>query len=161
MMSSRTFSPERLFKIRRLRKARRLFKKEPLFAFHNMCIEYPDYTITEFQDDLRRRTKKKKKFSKTPLSRYGRYWRMLQLKDRYQCTKDEKLIIKAMKLQANMTKPYRLRVRLKDLCWEYQFSPLIPIGEIESLVQQFNACQTEREVETIYKTFAESSSIPY
>ncbi len=55
------FTAERLESIRRMRKARRLFRKEPLFAYMLLSLEYVDYSYAQFLDDLRYRTKAKRK----------------------------------------------------------------------------------------------------
>lgn len=148
------FSSERLFKIRRMRKARRLFKQMPLFAFVIMQAEYVGYSLVQFQDDLRRRSKPKpKKKGKSPLARFGRYWRIQQLIARYSYTLDEALIIKAMKLRQRITKPYRLEVRLKGMIHEFTILPLTPIQDVESLITKFNHCKTEEEIDRVFADF--------
>ncbi|MCX2429875.1 hypothetical protein [Pedobacter sp. GR22-10] len=148
------FNEERLFKIRRMRKARRLFKQMPLFAFVMMQAEYSGYSLVQFQDDLRRRSKPKpKKKGKSPLARFGRYWRIQQLIARYSYTQDESLIIKAMKLRQRITKPYRLEVRLKGMVHEITLSPMTPIQDVESLIAKFNLCKTEKEIDRVFADF--------
>lgn len=158
-MNGQPFSPERLRNIRRLRKARRLFKQTPLFAFHLMELEYPGYTQDEFLEDLRRRTKRKSKPKKTPQRRYGRYYRVQALKERYASTGDEEAIRMAMRLQSVMTKPYRFLVRLKNQAKEFNLSPLIPISRVEQLNQSFTACKTMVEVEQLIDAFIASERI--
>lgn len=157
-MNGQPFSPERLRNIRRLRKARRLFKQTPLFAFHLMELEYPGYTQDEFLEDLRRRTKRKPKPKKTPLNRYGRYYRIQVLKERYANTGDEEAIRMAMKLQAVITKPYRFLVRFKNQAKEFSLSPLIPISRVEELNQSFTTCKTMVEVEQLIDAFQKTSN---
>lgn len=152
-MTRKPFSPERLAHIRRLRKARRLFKNEPLFAFLLMKADYPDYTHAEFLDDLRRRSKIKRKPKKSPLYRFGRYLRIDKLITRYQATGEEALILQAMKLRANITRPYRILVRLGGQYTEYFYSPLISIERIEKLNESFCACKTWDEVERVREEF--------
>jgi len=147
------FSPERLMKIRRLRKARRLYKLEPAFALINLQREYPDYTQEQFWDDLRRRSRPKKKKGKSPLTRFGRYRRMQSLLARYLTTKDESLIRQAETLRLHMTKPYRVLVRIKGLTREFQISALTPIERVEMLTQQFRECTSDQEIETLYNEF--------
>ncbi len=152
-MTRKPFSPERLAHIRRLRKARRLFKTQPLFAFLLMKADYPGYTHTEFLDDLRRRSKKKHKAKKSPLCRYGRYLRIDKLMTRYRETGEDVLILQAMRLRANITRPYRVLVRLAGQYTEYFFSPLISIERIEKLNENFCACKTWEEVERVREEF--------
>jgi hypothetical protein len=153
------FSPERLLKIRRLRKARRLFKTTPLFAYTQMKAIYPDYTYEEFLDDLRPRRIRKAKKKKSSLARFGRYLRIEQLKSQFRLTRNYECIIKAEQLRRNITKPYRVMVKLKENCMEYTFSPLIPIGRIEQLVISLNSCKSEQEVDQAVNQFSETTRV--
>lgn len=153
------FTAERLLRIRRLRKARRLYKQSPIFAYDLMRVEYPTYTHDEFWDDLRRCTKKKKRKGKTPLIRYGRYWRIQELLGRYGLTNDETLIIQANRLQERITKPYRIMVKLKGDCMEFTVSPLVPIREIELLTQRFGQCETAEQIDHIFNDFKKYAPI--
>lgn len=144
------FTPERLASIRRMRKARRLFKKQPLFAFEILCAEYNGYTYERFWDDLRYRTKPRgRKKGKSPLVRYGRYRRMEQLNERYRQTGNADYALQAQKLRRNMTKPYRVLARIAGGIFEYSFSPLIRIEEMEKLTAQLPKCATEQEAEEL------------
>ena len=147
------FSPERLTNIRRMRKARRLYKQTPLFAFAAMQEEYPLYTFSQFLDDLRRRTEKKKKRFKTPLARYGRYRRIQELMTSFLLTQNWELALRAKLLRQRITQPYRLLIRLKGESIEYSFSALIPIQYIERLTEDISKCKTEHEIEKVISDF--------
>lgn len=147
------FTLERLIKIRRMRKARRLFKQLPLFAYELLQLEYTNYSDQEFWDDLRIRTKRKSRKRKSPLVRFGRYNRIEQLKCQFYETGNYDLIIKAHQLRKNITRPYRVLVRLKGKYCEYSFCPLIPITHIEQLTASFKDCTSEQEVEEIIDQF--------
>lgn len=151
------FSVERLYSIRRLRKARRLFKRFPLFAFEMMRETYPEYEYELFWDDLRRRTPKKKRKKKSPLVRYGRYWRMDKLISQFRLTKNFELIEQANQLRRQITKPYRMVIRLKGMRKEYFFSPFISIERIEELNRKFKIDMTEQQVDAIVDEFRNSS----
>jgi len=154
------FTPERLASIRRMRKARRLYKKEPLLAYHILCGEYPSYTHDDFWEDLRYRTKRKrKKKNKTPLSRYGRYERMKQLIAMYKDTANTDYGMKAQRLRNLMTKPYRVMVRIEGEVLEYRISPLIQITEIEKLVAQLPKCKTEQEADDFVEQFGKTAFV--
>ena len=143
------FSPERLANIRRMRKARRLYKKQPVFAFAIMVAEYPEYTIEKFWDDLRYRRPPKKKKGKSSLVRYGRYRRMEQLNGQYLATGNLEYGLQAVRLRRNMTKPYRVLVRVSGQEIEYSFSPLIPIERIENLVRELSNCKDLAEADKL------------
>lgn len=95
-----------------MRRARRLFRKAPLFAFAMMREEYPQYTHENFCDDLRYRTKRRRKRGKSQLLRYGRYRRMELLKEQFRQTGNSDFALQAQKLHRNMTKPYRVLARV-------------------------------------------------
>lgn len=145
MAAKGKFSEERLFRIRRLRKARRLFKQAPLFAFLWMQLEYPGYTYPEFLDDLRRRTPPKKKKGKSPLLRYGRYYRFQDMLFDYSQTKDPEYLRKAVRLRKHMTKPYRLLHKTKEGIVEYSFSPFLKIEIIEELTATLQTVKSREE----------------
>jgi hypothetical protein len=151
------FTPQRLENIRRLRKARRLFKQTPLFAFHLMKQDYPDYTNEQFVDDLRRRSKTKQKKSKTTLCRYGRYNRFLSLTRQFQDSGDQRLAEQAMQLRRNMTKPYRVLVRCGRESREFSLSPLIPFRDVEELNRQLCTCQTMLEAVELVENFRKTN----
>ena len=149
MESSRKFSPERLYRIRKLRKARRYFKQTPLFAYARMKQEYTDYTYTAFIDDLRRRSRPKKRRGKSLMVKYGRYYRMQQLTDLYRQTGVVDYAMKAMQLKRHLTKPYRLLLSIKGNKTEYSFSPYVPIERIEQLAAAVQGCREIEQIETL------------
>ena len=155
----RPFSPERLMLIRRMRRARRLHKQVPLFAFALMQQEYPEYTFSDFYSDLRLRSKPKRRKGKSPLVRFGRYWRIQELISRFHATGDYDLLRRANKLRAQLTKPYRVLVKLKGEAIEYTFSPLIPIGRMEQLMQKFKGCETEQQVDAVIAEFNKNNHL--
>jgi len=140
-------------RIRRLRKARRLWKKVPLFAFQQMCEDYPEYTLPDFLDDLRRRSPPRKKKGKSQLQKYGRYERMCKLMREYKFTQDIDLALQAQKLRERIAQPYRVMVKVEKKKIEHWFSPLIPIDQIETLVKELGAVSTEQEAEVILAEF--------
>lgn len=146
-------TPEKLQNLRRLRKARRLYKQTPLFAYQLMQQEYPNYSYAKFMDDLRRRTKKKIRKKKSPLVIFGRYWRIDKLMVQFRSTKDFTLLEMAIKLRKNITKPYRMLVKLKGECMEFTFSPFTPIERIEQLNERFKQCTTQEEIEKVFNDF--------
>ena len=150
---SKPFSPERLAKIRRIRKARRLFKKVPLFAYTYMLQDIPDYTYKQFLDDLHIGRPGKKRKGKSFLSRYGRYWAMREFIRLYDQTKNIAYAIKAQDLRNNMTKPYRLLIRYKNMYRELYFSSLIPYSQIKELSDNINRCENLTEVEKVIADF--------
>ncbi len=146
-----TFSPKRLYTIRRMRKARRLWKKEPLLAFTTMLTLYPIYTEEEFLRDLKRRTKRKKKKPKEVLRRYGRFEPMMQLLNKYEQTGDASYALQAATLRRNMTKPYRVSVKIAGITKEYVYSPLINWKGMEIYVSNIKKCQSWGEFEALEK----------
>lgn len=82
------------------------------FAFAMMREEYPQYTHENFCDDLRYRTKRRRKRGKSQLLRYGRYRRMELLKEQFRQTGNSDFALQAQKLYTNMTKPYRVLARV-------------------------------------------------
>lgn len=154
----KAYTPERLARTHRMRKARRLFKQTPLFAFALMQQHYPQYTYDEFWDDLRRRTKKKQKRHKTPLTRYGRYARMQQLLRQYGYTKDTSLLREAVKLRERMAKPYRVMARVGGEGLEFTFSPLVQIHAIEQLTLKISQCKSKQEVTQVVEQFRETEN---
>lgn len=147
------FTAERLQNIRRMRRARRLFKKQPLFAFETMRSTYPDYTAEQFADDLRYRTKPKKRKGKSSLARFGRYRRMEKLGELYRATQNSDYALQAQNLRRRMTQPYRILVRLEDGTMEYSFSSLIPIEKIELLTAELPKCRTQQQATEKVKQF--------
>lgn len=147
------FSPERLASIRRMRKARRLFKKQPLFAYEILCSEYMDYTYEKFWDDLRYRTRPKRRKSKSPLVRFGRYRRMEKLNELFRVTANIDYGLQAQRLRRHMTKPYRVLVRIDGQILEYSFSPLIKIEEIERFTVELPKCRTAAQADEFVEQF--------
>ncbi len=148
------FSPDRLINIRRMRKARRLFKKAPLFAYSYMKEGYPDYSYLQFLDDLRVRRPGKKKNVKSPLARYGRYAAMREFLRLYEQSKEISYAIKAQELRKNMTKPYRLLIRYKNLSRELEFSLLIPYAQIKELSDNINRCRSRAAIDKLVANFS-------
>lgn len=153
------FSPERLANIRRMRKARRLFKKAPLFAYAYMSDDYPDYTYAQFLDDLRIRRPGRKRKTRSPLERYGRYGKMQELRNLYRQTGEIAFALQAQQLKDNMTRPYRLLVRKNDQIREYSLSPLIHYMQIENLSKRVTACRSIAEADKLIADFMERSYI--
>lgn len=153
------FTPERLENIRRMRKARRLFKKQPLFAYATMLENYPNYTQHEFLDDLRLRKPRKKKKFKSPLLRYGRYYRMEEMKSKYMATGNIDFALQAQRLRRHLTKPYRVKVRIAHSTIEYGFSPLIQISDIELLVAKLAGCKDEKHADELVADFRKTAHI--
>lgn len=148
------FSADRLAAIRRMRKARRLNKVQPLFAFDLLCSTYPGYTYEMFLEDLRRRSKpKKKRKGKSPLMRYGRYARMQKMKSEFLNTGEIKYALKAEQLRRKLTHPYRLQVQGAGENWEYTFSALIEIQQIESLALEVRQHKTREAVNNCIDSF--------
>lgn len=153
-----SFSPERLDKIRKLRMARRLWKNTPLLAYKTMQDKYPEYTYEQFLNDLRiRKIKKKKRFVKNPLTRYGRYQKMVQLITQYNETKDPAFYLMAQKLRSIITRPYRLEIKKEAKAWEFTFPPEIPYKRIEQLSKDCNKCKTLQEAVDLCKNFTKTS----
>ncbi|MBZ4190817.1 MULTISPECIES: hypothetical protein [Bacteroidota] len=153
------YTPERLASIRRMRKARRLYKKEPLFAYDILSKEHPSYTPDDFWEDLRYRTKPKRRKAKSPLIRYGRFRRMEQLNEMYRATENTDYALKAQQLRRNMTKPYRMLLKVEGKVWEYSFSALIRIEEIERLSKELSGCKTLNDVEAHIEQFRKTAHI--
>ena len=153
------FSPERLENVRRMRKARRLYKKQPVFAFEILKREYPEYTHEQFWDDLRYRRRPKKKKGKSPLCRYGRYRRMQELGAQFEVTGKFEFAIQAMQLRKNMTKPYRVMVRVGGEVLEFELSAMIPIVRIECLVAELSKCQDAEQARQVVEEFSKNSHI--
>lgn len=151
------FTPERLANIRRLRKARRLYKKQPLFAYHQLCGEYFNYSHEQFLNDLRYRNKPKQRKGKSTMLRYGRYRRMEKLLDLYRETDNMEYALTALQLRRNLTKPYRVLVKIAGETWEYSFSPLIAIQQIENLISALAPCRTVKEVEELVERYRNAS----
>lgn len=151
----KAFTPERLVSIRRMRKARRLYKQMPLFAFEILREEYPNYTREQFLDDLRYRTKAKRKKKKTTLTRYGRYARMVDLLHLYQQTGNNEYAIQAQRLRKRMTKPYRVRVKIGGQSWEYGVEATVPIHEVEQLTADLSTCTTIEQADEMMRRFWE------
>jgi hypothetical protein len=152
------FSPERLDNIRRMRRARRLYKQSPVFAYWLMVAQYPDYTHAQFCEDLRRRSKPKKRQGKSPLTRYGRFRLMEKLLQEYRLTGEAGALEKAMQLRRNMTKPYRMLVRLNGQAIEFTINPYIEVNHIEALRQAFQTCRTEKELDETFERFKQQTS---
>lgn len=146
---STPFTPERLYKIRRMRKARLLWKQQPVFAYSVMLAQYPDYTYDQFWDDLRRRSKPKKKKSKSSLAHYGRYPAYERLLANYRLTGNFESIKKAIALRGRITKPYRLLVQIGRTGMEYTLSPLISLSVVEQLNAQVTDCKDFQAVEKL------------
>lgn len=153
------YTPERLASIRRMRKARRLFKKEPLFAYDILSREHPSYSLDDFWEDLRYRTNPKRRKAKSPLTRFGRFRRMEQLNELYWATENADYALKAQQLRRNMTKPYRMLLKIEGKIWEYSFSALIRIEEMERLSKELSGCKTLNEVETHIEQFRKTAHI--
>lgn len=153
------FTPERLASVRRMRKARRLYKKQPLFAYEILCVEYPEYTYDSFWDDLRYRKKHKRRKGKSQLARYDRYRRMEKLNFRYGETGSVEYALQAQRLQKHMTKSYRVLAKIDNEIWEYSFSPLVRIEEIERLTVLLPKCRTVKEAEEMVEQFRKTSHI--
>jgi hypothetical protein len=153
-------SLEKLVALRRLRKARRLFKQQPVFAFAILCEEFKDYTHDQFLDDLRLRNKPKaKKKKKSPLTRYGRYFKMNQLLERYRSTGLLDYARQAVRLRSNMTKPYRVWVKINCKCFEFGLDPLMPYNEVEKLNANLRNCTNEKEVQEMIEQFRADNRI--
>lgn len=86
---------------RRHRVAKRQLERAPLFAVEYMSAEFPNYDYDTFIADATRKTRKSKKvnFTKTPLSRQGRYPLFLKALYKYQDTKDVEDLYKAQSLR--------------------------------------------------------------
>lgn len=151
------FTPERLASTRRMRKARRLYRRQPVFAFPFLCTEYPDYTHEQFLDDLRYRTKPKRKNKKTTLTRYGRYGRMVELLGLYRNTGNTEYAVQAQQLRKRMTKPYRVLVKINGKSWEYGVDATIPIREVEQLTAELSTCSTLEEADATVARFWEKA----
>lgn len=148
------FSTDRLEAIRRMRKARRLNKTQPLFAFNLLCSIYQDYTYEMFLEDLRKRSKpKKKRKGKSPLIRYGRYGRMQKMKFEFVRTGEIKYALQAQQLHRKLTQPYRLQVQIAGENWEYTFSALVEIEQIERLAFEVRQYKTREDVDNCIERF--------
>lgn len=152
-MRTGKFSAKRLDHIRRLRKARRYFRQIPLFAFHDMQQEYPNYTYEEFLDDLRYRKPRKKRKAQNQLKKFGRYERMQKLLTLYRLTQEVAHAIEAKKLRDRLSKPYRVRVRMDNQYIEYNLSPLARIEDVEKLTGQLATVRTEQEADHLITEF--------
>lgn len=155
----RKFTPERLESTRRMRRARRLYRKQPLFAYAILSGEYMEYSYEQFLDDLRYRTKPKRKEKKTMLTRYGRYRRMAELLERYRNTGELEPAIQAQRLRKRMTKPYRVLVKINGESIEYGFEPTIAIAEIERLTSDLKFCKSEKDADEMIAEFRKKSRI--
>lgn len=153
-------TPDKLFALRRLRKARRVFKQQPVFAFAILCEEYKDYTHEQFLNDLRLRTKPKpKKINKSPLMRYGRYYKMNQLLELYRTTGLIDYARQAQRLRSVITKPYRVLVKIEGQYVEYALDPMIAFKEVERLVNDLRDCKTEIEADKMIDHFRSMNRI--
>lgn len=151
------FKPERLASIRRMRRARRLYKQQPVFAFEILSTEYADYTPEQFIDDLRYRSKPKPKKKKDALLRYGRYTKMMQCLELFRSTGITEYAIQAQRLRRNMTKPYRVLIKINGKHIEYGLDPLINIEDVERLVAKLRECKTETQADDMINQFRENS----
>jgi hypothetical protein len=84
---------------------------------------------------------------------------MEQLKALFKETGLIEYAIKAQKLRKYMSKPYRVQVRIKEHCIEYSLSPLIPIQQIERLVQTLNPCENAIIADQVIDSFLKQSHI--
>lgn len=146
---SNAFSPQRLAAIRRMRQARRLFKVQPLFAFHQMLVDYPAYTVEDFWEDLRYRSRPKRRKGRCPLVAYGRYSRMMQYRELYRSTGIAEYGLHVLRLRKNMTKPYRVLVKIKGEAGLYTLAATIPIERIERLTSDLQTCVGLQEAERL------------
>lgn len=153
------FTPERLANTRRMRRVRRLYRQQPLFAYEMLCREYVGYSYGQFLDDLRYRTKPKRKEKKTTLTRYGRYRRMAELLERYRQTGELEFALQAQRLRKRMTKPYRVLVKISGESIEYGFEPTIAITEIERLTSDLKTCKSEKDADEMIAEFRKHSRI--
>ncbi|WP_199119913.1 hypothetical protein [Pedobacter sp. ASV28] len=124
-----------------------------------MKKEYPAYSFQEFVDDLRLRSRKKKRAVKSSLARFGRYRRMEKLLQQYELTGNVDTALKALKLRRYMTRPYEVLIRIKDLSLEFTLSPLIPIEAIEKLVADIKKCATEQQATELVQQCRDSHAI--
>src|SRR5690606_21915994 len=153
------FPPDRLAAIRRLGRPSRFYNHRPLLAYLVRSGIYPGSSSEEFMDDLRYRRPPRRRRGRNNLVRYGRYARMVQLADRYQKTGNAEEALQAMRLRRNMTKPYRVMVKVEKVRLEYIFSPLVPIRHIEELVGRLAACGSENEADGIVRDFRKTVHI--
>lgn len=100
---------------RRRRVAKRLFKKQPLFAVALMQQEFPGYTHQMLEEDIKPRSKSKKreKKKKTPMVRQGRYAAYRKALERYRNTGEESYLLEAKRLRERMYQRFEVEFRLK------------------------------------------------
>lgn len=147
------FSEQRLANIRRLRKARRLYKQVPLFAYELMKSQYADYSWPAFMEDLRLRSKPKQKQSRSPLKRFGRYYKMQELLSLYAVTQNTDLALQAITLRNNMTRPYRLLVQVEKQAMVFTFPATVPYSAMQGLSQSCQRCKTMAEATQLIENF--------
>ncbi len=71
----------------------------------------------------------------------------------YDQTKDIAYAVKAQDLRNNMTKPYRLLIKFRNLYRELYYSPLIPYSQIKALSDKINSCKNLSEAEKVIADF--------
>lgn len=71
----------------------------------------------------------------------------------YECTGNVEEALRALQLKQRMTKPYKIRLRIKSEAIEYCFSPLIAIERIEDLSRRLAECKTFAEANSIVEDF--------
>lgn len=153
-------SKESLEKLRRLRKARREQKNFPLFAFAEMQSEFCEYSEGDFAEDLRRRSKpKKKRAKKNPLLKFGRYRKIQALLVEFDRTHDFSLIERANKLRPLIRQYYRVKIRKGDHACEYFYAPECDYDKIAVLCNKMGKCATWEEVDALDKAFSQYSHI--
>ncbi|MBL7734453.1 MAG: hypothetical protein JNL51_03270 [Chitinophagaceae bacterium] len=84
---------------------------------------------------------------------------MEQLNELYRATENTDYALKAEQLRRNMTKPYRMLLKVEGKIWEYSFSALIRIEEIERLSKELSGCKTLNEVEALIEQFRKTAHI--
>lgn len=139
---SRILSEEAKLSIRRKRKAKRLFRDVPLFAFNLLNDEIGNYSYDQFSIDITYRKPRKKRKSRSPLVRYGRFKEIQKHLGNWYATKDPSYLLIAQQLRNRITQPYRMQIRVGQEFYEFTFDPTYSIDLIREINQiKFNSLE--------------------
>src|ERR1700722_20456983 len=106
-----------------------------------MTTAYPGYNERQFQEDLRRRTPKKKCQTKSPLARVGRYRRMQQMVAEFERSGNMDMGRQAMALRKRITQYYTVRTRIGNVITEIYFHPVTSIETVERFTAAARLCK--------------------
>lgn len=120
---------------RRKRVAKRMAKRFPLFSVEFMQDEFPGYTYEEYEEDVKRKTKKSKSMrrAKSPMKRQGRWPLLQKALTQYQLTKEQKYLEEAQKWRNKLFLPFEFVARLKGETKVWTFPSETSVNIIQSL----------------------------